>query len=245
MSRKIILLLAAALIGAVAVTTACNKNKEKRTKADEEAEMLVEEQNTPEILAKKYFTATTFESILALEPDCAPDYAEYLNGQKIGGLEMFPLLKKFSTLVKIEDPDAFTTEFINIFNDDQLWKLMLTTMGAAAPGQVSEEDLQAMRNMMLSAFRRMNTDQKRTMMAKMKKGINDNIENRTKFFKDVKITGTKIEGDTAVVTAEAEVTGETDPEVAAILGDKVGYELTLKMIDGKWKYQTFKTNFNQ
>ena len=245
MSRKIILLLAAALIGTLAFTTACNKNKGKKTKAAEEAEILVEEQNTPEILAKKYFTATTLESILAWEPDCAPDYAEYLNGQKIGGLEIFPLLKKFSTLVKIEDPDAFTTELINIFNDDQLWKFMLTAMGAAAPGQVSEEDLQALRNMMLSAFRQMNTDQKRMMMAKMKESINDMMENRTKFFKEVKITGTKIEGDTAVIAAEANVPGETDPEVAAILGNKVGYEITMKMIDGKWKYQTFKTNFNQ
>ena len=242
MSRKIIMLLAAALIGTLAFTTACNKEEE--TKAAEEAVQQAE-QNTPEILAKKYFAAITFENLLALEQDCTPDYAEYLNGQKIGGLEMFPLLKKFSALVKIEDPDAFTTEFINIFNDDQLWKLMLTAMGAAAPGQVSKEDLQALRNMMLIAFRNMQTNQKRMMMTEMKKGINDMMENRTKFFKDVKITGTKIEGDTAVVTAEADVPGKTDPEVAAILGDKVGYELTLKMIDGKWKYQTFKTNFKQ
>lgn len=242
MSRKIIMLLAAALIGTLAFTTACNK--EEKTKAAEEAVQQAE-QNTPEILAKKYFAAITFENLLALEQDCTPDYAEYLNGQKIGGLEIFPLLKKFSALVKVEDPDAFTTEFINIFNDDQLWKLMLTAMGAAAPGQVSEEDLQALRNMMLITFRQMNTDQKRMMMTEMKKGINDMMEKRTKFFKNVKITGTKIEGDTAVVTAEANVTDETDPEVAALLRNKVGYELTLKMIDGKWKYQTFKTNFKQ
>ena len=241
MSRKIIILLAAALIGTLAFTTACNKDKE--TAAEEAVQQA--EQDTPEILAKKYFAAITFENLLALEPDCAPDYAEYLNGQKIGGLEMFPLLKKFSTLVKIEDPDAFTTELINIFNDDQLWKLMLTAMGAAAPGQVSEEEIQALRNMMLIAFRNMQTSQKKMMMVEMKKGINDMMENRTKFFKDVKITGTKIEGDTAVVTAEANVPGKTDPEVAAILGDKVGYKITLKKIDGQWKYLRSDTNFNQ
>lgn len=242
MSRKIIMLLAAALIGTLAFATACNKDKET---AAEEAEMQAE-QNTPEILAKKYFTATTLESMLALEQDCAPDYTEYLNGQKIGNKDMFPIIRKLVKAVKLNDAEELSKTMVSFFTNDLTWKSMLALMGAANPSmQTSDEELQALRQMLITMFQSMSPQQKEMMLQKIKESLKDMENQKTIFLKNAKITGTKIEGDTAVVTAEADVTGETDPEVAAILGNKVGYELTLKMIDGKWKYQTLKINFNQ
>ena len=242
MSRKIIMLLAAALIGTLAFTTACNKDKE--TAAEEAVQQA--EQNTPEFLAKKYFTATTFESMLALEQDCTPDYAEYLNGQKIGNKDMFPIMKKLVKAVKLNDAEELSKTMVSFFTNDLTWKSMLALMGAAAaPGQVSEEDLQTLRKMLITTFQSMSSQQKEMMLQKTKESLKEMENQRTIFLKNAKITGTKIEGDTAVITAEANVPGETDPEVAAILGNKVGYEITMKMIDGKWKYQTFKTNFKQ
>ena len=242
MSRKIIMLLAAALIGTLAFTTACNKDKE--TAAEEAVQQA--EQNTPEFLAKKYFTATTFESMLALEPDCTPDYAEYLNGQKIGNKDMFPIMKKLVKAVKLNDAEELSKTMVSFFTNDLTWKSMLALMGAADPSmQASDEELQALRQMLITMFQSMSSQQKEMMLQKMKETLKNMENQRTIFFKNTKITGTKIEGNTAVVTAEAKVTGETDPEVAAILGNKVGYELTLKKIGKQWKVLTNKTNFKQ
>ena len=242
MSRKIIMLLAAALIGTLAFTTACNKDKE--TAAEEAVQQA--EQNTPEFLAKKYFTATTFESMLALEQDCTPDYAEYLNGQKIGNKDMFPIMKKLVKAVKLNDAEELSKTMVSFFTNDLTWKSMLALMGAADPSmQASDEELQALRQMLITMFQSMSSQQKEMMLQKIKESLKEMENQRTIFLKNAKITGTKIEGDTAVIAAEANVPGETDPEVAAILGNKVGYEITMKMIDGKWKYQTFKTNFKQ
>lgn len=112
------------------------------------------------------------------------------------------------------------------------------------PQKANDEELQAERLTLISMLQSMSSQQKEMMLQKMKEFFKDMENQRTIFLKNVKLTGTKIEGNTAVVTAEAKVM-EEDPEVAAILGDKIGYELTLKKIGKQWKVLTNKTNFKQ
>ena len=233
MFKKIVMFLACALIGIAALTPAQAAGQDTQKKE-------------VEAVANKFFTATTLDALMELEPYCAPGYVEYLNGQQIGNKDMFPIIKKIVKAVKLNNAEELSKTMVSFFTNDLTWKSMLALMGAAAaPGQVSEEDLQTLRKMLITTFQSMSSQQKEMMLQKTKESLKEMENQRTIFLKNAKITGTKIEGDTAVITAEANVPGETDPEVAAILGNKVGYEITMKMIDGKWKYQTFKTNFKQ
>ena len=233
MFKKIVMFLACALIGIAALTPAQAAGQDTQKKE-------------VEAVANKFFTATTLDALMELEPYCAPGYVEYLNGQQIGNKDMFPIIKKIVKAVKLNNAEELSKTMVSFFTNDLTWKSMLALMGAADPSmQASDEELQALRQMLITMFQSMSSQQKEMMLQKIKESLKEMENQRTIFLKNAKITGTKIEGDTAVVTAEANVPGETDPEVAAILGNKVGYEITLKMIDGKWKYQTFKTNFKQ
>lgn len=233
MFKKIVMFLACALIGIAALTPAQAAGQDTQKKE-------------VEAVANKFFTATTLDALMELEPYCAPGYVEYLNGQQIGNKDMFPIIKKLVKAVKLNNAEELSKTMVSFFTNDLTWKSMLALMGAADPSmQASDEELQALRQMLITMFQSMSSQQKEMMLQKMKETLKNMENQRTIFFKNTKITGTKIEGNTAVVTAEAKVTGETDPEVAAILGNKVGYELTLKKIGKQWKVLTNKTNFKQ
>lgn len=233
MFKKIVMFLACALIGIAALTPA------------QAAGQVQTDKKEVETIANKVFTATTLDAIVELEPYCAPGYVEYLNGQQIANKAMFSIGRKLVEAIKFNDAEKLSKTMVSLFTNDFTWKAMLVLMGAADPSmQANDEELQAERLTLISMLQSMSSQQKEMMLQKMKEFFKDMENQRTIFLKNVKLTGTKIEGNTAVVTAEAKVM-EEDPEVAAILGDKIGYELTLKKIGKQWKVLTNKTNFKQ
>ena len=106
MFKKIVMFLACALIGIAALTPAQAAGQDTQKKE-------------VEAVANKFFTATTLDALMELEPYCAPGYVEYLNGQQIGNKDMFPIIKKLVKAVKLNNAEELSKTMVSFFTNDR------------------------------------------------------------------------------------------------------------------------------